>query len=553
MIDCSFDIAPKSENIRQELAAPISLVVSPGDQVDIKIVEDPINNIPRCTKCRAYCSSFCTQENETWNCSICNTKNGGIIPQSISSVSNYQMMCDDIIGCDITAIYLSLSFHPRDLDKIRPQIIKFFNTITDRNIIVFLGLPDSSMSVLCPYEPCFQFENGVLTKVQKENFDPKKYENLAAPVVQIVGQKNFDLSKFIFLPSQISSIVKTIEKIKPISRILTFDQVTSISNVLISTFARSPIHLISILPEIKSLPTSFSNIHQNYIRIDILTPSLQDSFAQSITTLPGLLLIYNQNNLARKLSFLIKEKSVFQALINSRINGCSDYQWKLLQYPYMADDKGLLFAPVLPFPNQPFVLDLKPTGKSDKIIAQITAKLYIWVERLQKYCTAIRILNKEIPLSNNIDEVADSVHPNTLNWLWLTRTLQQPPQNVMPGLYRAESRIISHLEEENEKSKICIHTCCSLKYSEIYEKLVVNRLNAKYALCLSPPRELAITPVVNDGVAVFMNSVYSNDPKSTEALSKYYQTRFCLEIKSPIPEWCKTPDPKSLEILTNLL
>lgn len=606
------------------------------------------------------------ESSSTWRCDICLHQNkistqkendntsGKIFPEITSD--DFQFVKKHQLGEEITVFYVSLNFHPKDFQIISTSIIDFLKHSNIKKPLLFLlGQKGHDFSILAPYKSKYFIDperNNIITKIEKDLNETEKNEEIQtndfpAPVFNFSTDQFLkeDVSKFIFSPDQYSTIIKTIERVSSIQKPpVPFSHfINSIETIRSSIQSNespmiNPLHFVSIIPSINDyFPSRFlKKTYDTLIRIDILTPTYNDEFQDAIQIIPGSISLFNSGNLVRNICkillppHLFKSSSendndndkefhskfcgygkrgqgtVYQWNALARSNGCRTL-WRFSKIPYCYEEKGFAFSPVLPSTEQPIVLDIHPDGTSDFVNVQITSKMFMVVETDENesdsfYSSVFRVFNRKIKLSSDIQNIVHSINVNTLVWLWLTRTLEQPQREVLAALYRSTARIIQFLlnnknkeDDQNQlknnddegKQKIAqiVHSCCSLKFSDLMSQDEKQKNLSRYSLVLSPPSTFRLTPKFDqkNKVAVFGNTVFydavtkdsendensqksdSVDKKSdtenhqqkivvsAEVLDELMNILFIEKIETPIPEWCKSPDPQTLEFIHSLV
>lgn len=649
MINSSLEIGPVNEKVRQKLMMPFSFIISPGSvNPNIQTVSEEVQLFPRCERCGAYFSKNCKKDesNSSWFCEICSHQNNLLTEnKEEESTKNFpEITSDDFqfvkthqLGEEITVIYLSLNFHPKDFSIISSSIIDFLqNSNLNKPILFLLGHKNSDFQILAPYQTKYfrdSQNNDIISKIpedsiQSESNTTSPTNDLPAPVFKFSSSQlnKFDISKFIFTPDQYSNIIKTIEKIEPIQNPSTpfrhfTNSVEAIRNLIQKKNEQkiNPIHFVSIIPSIDNyLPSRLlKNLYETLFRVDILTPTHSSDMQDTLETIPGTVSLFNSNNLSRNLSkillppFLTKSSSENVIDPNSKLNiyrkrgqgtvyqwnsfarsSGSKTAWRFAKMPYAFEEKGFAFSPVLPSTEQPFVLDIHPDGSSDFINVQITAKMFIVIPSeksdndFTSYSSVLRVFNRTIKLSSDVKKIAESINVNSLLWLWVTRTLGQSQRDVLAALYRATARIVKLLINDDqkdvndeikkdgllEKEKIAelVHACCSLKLCDIMSQDDKLKDMARYSLVLSSPNIYSLIPRYDEEnkVAAFGNTVYfdvvvkesedgdeSKTKKivSVKVLSQLMDVLFMERVTTPIPDWCKSPDPETLEFIHSLV
>jgi hypothetical protein len=181
--------------------------------------------------------------------------------------------------------------------------------------------------------------------------------------------------------------------------------------------------------------------------------------------------------------------------------------------------------------------------------------MVIWSDAAQKHITVVRAFSRSFQLSEDPQEVVRSVDASVLIWLWLTRTLDESVRHVIAGLFRATAAILKYLPRDDVKAKQFIHSCCSLKFFDLASDVPLTQSNGRYALCLTAPTVLKAWPDYNTErkFAVSLNCVYADDQQNQAALAAYNEIAIGARMIVPVPEWCVSPEPASLQFLESLL
>ena len=163
MFESSFSTGPISEKLRRNLQTPFSLIITPNDESNLQKLDVDFHIIPRCSKCQAYYSNYCTKADNSWNCPICYQTNKELPPEKLNITSeNYEFDNQEDLDSDILVLYLSLSFIKEDIDIIRPIIINYLKSLKNRNLMILLGTDESPLTLLAPYMSLFTVDNGIL-------------------------------------------------------------------------------------------------------------------------------------------------------------------------------------------------------------------------------------------------------------------------------------------------------------------------------------------------------------------------------------------------------
>lgn len=462
--------------------------------------------------------------------------------------------------------------------------------------------------------PIFNLTSAQLQKedISKFIFSPEQYPNIIKTIEKIAPIQKSDVSFNHFINAidtlRLSIQSQDSQVINPIHYV---SILTSISDYFSSRFAKklydtlirvdiiTPTYNDELLDAIQVIPGSISlfnssNLVRNLCR-SLSSPFLTKSSSEKVDDdeYHSKLCGYGKRGLG----------TVYQWNSYVRSNGCRTV-WRLPKTPFCYDDKGVTFSPVLPSTEQPFVLDIHPDGTSDYATVQITAKMFMYTKSEKSdtplFSSVFRVFNRKVRLSSDIKKIAQTINVNTLVWLWLTRTLEQSQREVLAALYRSTARIVKlllneDLEEDDQnqlkksnddqnqlKIQKLVHACCSLKLSNLMSQEDLNRNLARYSLVLSPPSSFVLVPKFDlenrwalFGNTVFYEQIVSDDQNeinskgegedekndrdkhkkivSGQFLDQLMDVLFMEKIESPIPEWCKSPDPQTLEFIHSLL
>ena len=554
MIEESFEIGPVNEKLKQHLRAPFSLVVSPAE--DVEIVKSPVDasRFPRCGHCQAYFSSLCDKDANSWTCCICSKKNEGAVDSQIPGVNEVEMCVEeDEVGLEVIVLYLSLGFNRADIDVMRPGVMAFFKLLKTygRPVMLLFGHGEAVFAACCPYMRCYSVENGVVRYAPPAEWNDS-FESMPAPVALINRRENIDFSSFIFAPEQIESLLVTVQNITNVPVDVPYQKCLDTAAHLANNYSSSPVHMINVLP-IVDTESDFDFIAGQCFRFDVMTPSHTHAAHKLMADLPGTIMFFTKSNVLASLKYFVAASTVYQTYFKCRARGVSPSVRTSFAPCSMCED-GVEFIPVLPDHKYPVVVDLKPEGKETGVL-QITAKMTVWNDTQKKHTTILRVLTRSIKMSANQDEIIDSLKPNVVLWLWLTRTLDQPISNVIAGLFRTSAAIIALLAEDDPNAQQLTHAICALKKCDLMNADQWIRSQNRYALCLTPPRHFPLCPefVADKNYARIGNTVYADNTSNEAAVSVYHQIPVNPRIFTPIPEWVKTPDPAALDFLNSLL
>lgn len=553
MIESSFEIGPKSEKIRQTLSSPFSLIVSPGSNQQMEKSTIPISQYPRCQFCESYYSHLCINNEDGWVCSICGKINKVEYPKNGPENDDFEFDVNENVGKEVTVIFLSLNFHNDDLKIIISDLTKFINEVEERNLMIVLGNGELPLMFLCPYDPCFECKDGFIKHIQNddEQIDYEKLKMLNAPIIRIF-EKPKDFSKLIFEKKQFCTIINTLNNVTSMRGKYDCNEIYRVCELLISQFQFSPIHFVSIIPGINQKPYKLNKFYSSMIRIDILTPNLLTYTEPTVKILPGLFQLFNEDNLLRKLRYTLREKVPYQSYMKFHLTGCKA-SWKPNQYTLSFEDGNVLFAPIFINSSTPFVLDIHTNGSSDNINIQIVSRIFVYNETQKNYKNILRVFNRKIKLSENTDEIFSTMNLNSLIWLWITRTLNNKPRDVIAGLYRNSAKLLDMInDEDNVKTKDLTSASCSLNYYNIMNEDSNVRFQSRILLCNTAPDEYLFIPKYEQdkGIAICCDTLYCDE--KNEETEKLLNNNPMLNLSIPIPDWCKTPSPNNLSILNRL-
>jgi hypothetical protein len=453
---------------------------------------------------------------------------------------------DEPIDDEITVVYLALTFHASDIRIIKPILVSFLKTLQGRPIVFLLGHPDATFAALCPHTRHFSRSGEHLLYSGLASAD-SAFDDLPAPIV-LLSACPTDICPFIFAPQQIPTVINTIGRLDSISGRTSLSPLLDVNITLTTLFPKSPVHAIAIVPTLRTPPSIFPNPDRLF-RFDLVAAVYNESIEQTLSIIPGSTLVFTGFTLLKILTSLVADRSVYQLLARVRARGVAP-SWRLLPYPAQFEEDGLLSCTALPTRRQPFVLDLKPLGESEAVV-QITAKMVIWSNSDGKYLTVLRIFNRKLSLTEKVGDLVKSVNVRVLLWLWLTRTLDQSMRNVLAGIFRAAAGIISAGGDPADLSR----GCCALKFCDFAGEDAHWRSNGRYSLCLTPPSMYPLVPHYDKdaGFAVCGNAIFADEEGNDGAVKAYHASFVGGRISRPIPDWCKHPDPKTLEFLNSLI
>jgi len=547
------ETGPFSESIRQKLNTPFSIVVTPGENQKIECLEASFESLVRCRHCQAYISTFCERNEKSWKCSICGNTNqeaGQVIcPQH----NQYQISLEDRVDIPITAIYLSMDYHQNDLDIIKPSVIHYLRESQGQNLLFFIGCSEEKFSILCPHVSLYTLEDGQIKYSPPDNINLDQFNEKPCPIVQVNPDQQKSLVSFIFNSSQTNSIIHTIGRLSKSKTRIPFEQNLSICQFLHDFFPSSPVHFVSIIPLLSQIPDSFKQQYSSLLCFDILTPYYSEFVIEASEVIPGRVMLFNDKNLLSVLRYVFLEKPIYQCFMRARVSNC-DSSWKTIPYPFSLDERGILFSPVLVNSKQPFVLDLHPKGVSTELFVQVTAKMIKYDHQKGVFNPILIVFNQKISVSSTITEIVESINPKVLFWLWFTRTLDKSPRDVMAGLFRVSSSLVSVLNRDNKLYESLIRCCCCMKFYAFNSDNDINRFIGRSLLCFVSPHHLSVLPEKDEecNCYITMSGIYSDSPNE-KTFKKAEEIGFFNGVFSPIPDWVKVNDPQSLEFFESLL
>jgi hypothetical protein len=455
------------------------------------------------------------------------------------------------VGVEVTVLYLSVSFHPEDLDVIKPAVLAFLKSSLDgRPLIVMFGHPDATVAILCPHVACFSCVDGMAIRTSSD----VEFDDLPAPILLSDDVAALNISRFIFAPEQTKGVAATLQRIVQVGGAVPIDRVLTSAALVSKGLPLSPVHMIAIVPRVGSIADRLPSFQSALVRIDFLTPVFDDFTDHARRTAAGAVLVFTRHNLLKNLRSLTAARSIYQNYMLARAAGVAT-AWRPLPSPACYDESGRHFAPVLPDVRQPFVLDLRIAGRATAAVVQVTAKMITFCPRTQRHHTVVRALTRRFELSDVPADVVKSVDPPVLLWLWLTRTLAESPRNVVAGLFRATAAVIRYLDPADQRAALLRSACCALKFTDLAADAGQVAANARYALCLRAPHDIAISPRWDAAtkVAVCGNSVYTDDRANQDALKEYYAIPLAARMQTPVPGWCVEVDPAGAQFLDSLL
>lgn len=112
---------PNTPELEKDCLMPLGIVIDPGRVTNVPMIDFSHTEIPRCSKCSAYLSCFCTlsYDQRSWKCAICGNTTK-FTPRYLRNYSNFKELTCSVY--DMKA--------PRSYIK-RPQIMKSFLFIID--------------------------------------------------------------------------------------------------------------------------------------------------------------------------------------------------------------------------------------------------------------------------------------------------------------------------------------------------------------------------------------------------------------------------------------
>ena len=560
MIDYPFSLCPNTEKLRTKLNAPFSAIITPAAKTEIPFIDVNYKEFARCKKCKAYYSNLCEKTDNSWKCAVCDAINSDSLCNFLPEGNDYEIKVNDTVGVPILVLYFDLGFCEKDIETMKPSIIAFLKSLKDTNLMVLFGNQGVECSLLAPHYSFFKKSGEIIVKKDKNENMPnlEQFNSIPAPIVNFTAVPN-DFSPFIFSPEQIPSAILAFERIQQGMK-NSFKNAIRLIVHISETAKYTPIHFISITRDVTFIPDAIRKYYENLLCLDLLTPTYNKETQSTNDVIPGRVLFFTGSTLLNILSFCTREKPIYQLLMCCRSRNAKP-TWRpspsLPQYL----SQNTFCCPIIHLRRQPFVLDIHPmcTDRCENIFYQLTAKMTRYNPETHQYSSILRIFNRTIKTSNSINDIVASVDPNALMWLWITRTLQKPPRDVVAALYRAVANFISLLPKDSEAAQSLIRICCAIRFLGFTSTNGLDVLIGKQILTTISPKELSLDPeiVVNDKTnketAVTAAGIYADDANDEVAVEEAVRLGYLPKIISPIPEWCKTPDPQSLEFLESLL
>ena len=560
MIDFPFSLCPNTEKLRTKLNAPFSAIITPAIKSDIPFVDVNYTEFPRCKKCKAYISNFCEKSDDYWTCAVCGNKNSDSICNFLPEGNDVEIKVNDTVGIPILVLYFDLGFNEKDIETMKPSIIAFLKSLKDTNLVFLFGNQGVACSILAPHYSFFKKNDKILVRKEKNEIQPniEQFNSIPAPIVNFTSIPN-DFSPFVFSPEQIPSAILAFERIQPGLKNPFKNAIRTIIHIS-DSLQYTPIHFISITRNVTFLPETIRKYNENLLCLDLLTPTFNNETQSVNDIIPGRVLFFSATTLLNMLSFCTREKPTYQLLMCCRSRNAKTTWRPSPSLPQFVTD-NTFSSPIVHLKRQPFVLDFHPmcTDKCEEIYFQLTSKMTRYNSETQQYSSILRIFNRHIPTSNNINDIVKSVDSNALMWLWITRTLQKPPRDVVAALYRVVANFISLLPKDSEASQVMVRICCAIRFLGFTSNDGMEALVGRQILTTISPKELSLDPEIVENekthkeAAVTAAGIYADEENDEVAIEESVRLGYLPKVRTPIPEWCKTPDPQSLEFLESLL
>ena len=571
MLISTFDISTSDDKFRQEHHIPLSLIVSPCEELKNQINLEP-EFFPRCKFCNAYFSSFCSKiDDNKWICSLCgkeqsydfnkfiktnqineniwfnlNKKTKTTNEKSIISQQN-----------EILVFYISLEFHQNDLNIIKPLFSQYLYKHKNHNCIFILSQIDGEITLLCPDYNKFDINNGNLinkdlnTKEEnkdnslksiEKNENQKDSEEFCASFQKYSSISMINLKNHIFTPDQIELAANAINLLQNSSAYLPFTQITLSANFICEQLYNENIRFIAIIPSCnipaKSknilIDTNLDKLKTKNARIDILIPQFDQKVQIIQNHLPGIFVPFSRYDLPSKLEYILNHTCEYQVYMNVRNINC-EVQWHKTPLLQQEIDGKLLFTQTC-FEHQPFVLDVKNITNGEKeCLLQITIKTN------DKFI----ILNKKIILENDFSKISKTINLKALQWIWLTRAIGKP--GSLQAVKEAALAVSFFLKSTNLSEDKNITE--SGNQLQIFISNIDNyhcfkndiSLTILY-LSITHPNYVTFIPTLSikekKKIAFVLNEIYANG-SSHELTKKIKEIGICGDISSCIPEWFK--------------
>ena len=562
MILSTFEISSPNNDTRKEHHIPLSLIVSPCEEL-----KNPINMspelFPRCNNCRGYFSSFCSKTPDNkWICSLCGSEQSYDFdkPMKLDQIqeniwfdlSKQTKQINYTKSNEILVFYLSLEFHQSDLNIIKPLLSQYLYKHKEHKCIFILSQIDGKITLLCPDTIKFDINNGTLITKETNNEEDKDEctpkttdtnENigeLCSSMKQYSSLSMIDLKNHIFSPDQIEMAANTISMLQNSGAFIPFSLISLSASLICDQLFNEDIRLIAIIPKC-NIPEKSRNIIKDAqldgiknknIRIDILIPQIDFKSQTLQHFLPGIIIPFSRYDLPLKLDYLLQHSCEYQVYMNVRTKNCT-IQWH--KTPLIQQDiDGTLMYTKTCFEHQPFVLDVKHIENDEKdCIVQITIKT----------SNKFYILNKRIMLDNNCNQIAKTINLKALEWIWLTRAIGKA--GAVEAVKEAASAVCSFIKNSNSLNEERItKTENELKafISNIdnYQCFKNDLSLTILYLSITHPNYIDFLPrILVEGkkeVAYVLNEIYANI-SSRELTKKVKEIGICGDISSCIPDW----------------
>lgn len=523
MIDSTFEVSPKQENISQKIHSPLSLIISPCEIMEEKAFPLNPEEFPRCKKCGSYFSSLCEKTETSWKCALCKTENEcGKIPEIKTERVWFDLKENK--NKELLVFYLSRTFCKDDLNIIKPFLSQFVAKLKGANCLFFVSSNkenENSISLLCPHYSQFMCIDGKIT----ENKGKCEENNAPAPLSVYEDFETIDLAAHIFSAEQLESASMSINLLQPTNGTFEFSAISAVAFLVASHFHKEKIRLVSIIPGCDDKESMIKCLKDMNVRIDVLVPEIDIMSQKLMKELPGIVVPFSRYDLRQKLEYLIKAQAEYQVYMNVRSSGCLASWYKLPILQSVIEGNMLYSASVRE--HQPFALEIKTEGNtSSAAIVQVTIKS----------TDKLIILNKKIEYTNDKKAFAASINISALQWTWMVRSIGKP--GALYAVTDAAKSLAAFLEENQREHKDLD------KFIEIIKNLQCFKNAPSLTILL-----LVVTfhsfvkfiPVVSgekkQRFAYVLDELYA-DGSSRELIRKIKEIGICGQPLLNVQEWC---------------